>query len=472
MKVIKTLALLLFILGTTGASAQGVYIYKNGKKQVFHASEVDSLVFFQNDDKTDPTVTPAEMPMPAKQFGASINDLMAAEQARGFTVGKTDDTHLSITKTENGKTYNWVYTFDETKAYKYAKCNIPAGKEDAFKATLRANGYALQPEASRNSEIEVYANKTSKTVIFIDNSSEYFFGEYNESPESWTRIALLNDDKTGAWMPFNGYHAPLELLQLFSRRLGHLLDNENSKPTNGIYIYKTGNEQWPSIKYWFDVQTKSKLEEASLYVNPQNIPTPADLTAYLKTLQYRYTGMTDNEGYTIYYNDSLRSACYVLMTDKTEGKGTFEPQMHYAYSDLTGSIPPATVNLPMPIVEFGTKTLNEILVEYRKQPYYVSEETNEMGIIVNTNSTDFPKILLMEDGGKYFAAFAITFNRLIIRAPYLTEYLTANGYEYRPKASALPTFVNKEKKVMAQFDIADIYQLGYYSISFQPNEIE
>lgn len=28
MKVIKTLALLLFILGTTGASAQGVYIYK------------------------------------------------------------------------------------------------------------------------------------------------------------------------------------------------------------------------------------------------------------------------------------------------------------------------------------------------------------------------------------------------------------------------------------------------------------
>ena len=94
MKVIKTLALLLFILGTTGASAQGVYIYKNGKKQVFHASEVDSLVFFQNDDKTDPTVTPAEMPMPATQFGASINDLMAAEQERGFTLCKTHDNHI------------------------------------------------------------------------------------------------------------------------------------------------------------------------------------------------------------------------------------------------------------------------------------------------------------------------------------------------------------------------------------------
>ena len=79
---------------------------------------------------------------------------------------------------------------------------------------------------------------------------------------------------------------------------------------------------------------------------------------------------------------------------------------------------------------------------------------------------------LMEDGGKYFAAFTITFDRLVIRAPYLSEYLIANGYEYKPQASALPTFVNEEKQVMAQFDVADIYQLGYYSISFQPNEIK
>ena len=36
------LLLLFFLLGATSAAAQGVYIYKNGKKQVFHASEVDS----------------------------------------------------------------------------------------------------------------------------------------------------------------------------------------------------------------------------------------------------------------------------------------------------------------------------------------------------------------------------------------------------------------------------------------------
>ena len=37
------LLLLFFLLGATGAAAQGVYIYKNGKKQVFHASEVPGL---------------------------------------------------------------------------------------------------------------------------------------------------------------------------------------------------------------------------------------------------------------------------------------------------------------------------------------------------------------------------------------------------------------------------------------------
>lgn len=469
------LLLLFFLLGATSAAAQGVYIYKNGKKQVFHASEVDSLVFFENDDSADPSVTPAPLQLPTAQFGADINDLITAEQARGFTVSKTDDTHLTLTKTENGETFNWIYTFDASQSYKYAKCAIPAGGEEAFKASLRKAGYELRPEASRNAEVLVYVNETSKTVIFINKTgaqAEYIFGEYDEAPQSWTRIDLLKDAKTGTWMPYNGYHATLELLQLYAKRLNHKLDNEKSKPANGVYVYKTGDEQWPSIKYWFDVKTKSQLEEASIYVNPANIPTPADVTAYLKTLNYRYTGLTDNEGYTIYYNDPLPSACYVLMVDKTGGKGTFEPQMHYTYSDLTGNVPPAVVDLPMPIVEFGTKTMDEILVEYRKLPYYVSEEKNEMGVIINTNSPHFPKLLLMEDGGKYFAAFAITFDRLVIRAPYLSEYLTANGYEYKPEASALPTFVNAEKQVMAQFDVADIYQLGYYSISFQPNEIK
>lgn len=171
-KTLQPIALLLlfFLLGATGAAAQGVYIYKNGKKQVFHASEVDSLVFFENDDSTDPSVTPAPLQLPTAQFGADINDLITSEQARGFTVNKTDNTHLTLTKTENGETYNWIYTFDESQSYKYAKCTIPSGGEETFKASLRTAGYALRAEASRNAEVLVYVNEASKTVIFINKT--------------------------------------------------------------------------------------------------------------------------------------------------------------------------------------------------------------------------------------------------------------------------------------------------------------
>ena len=62
------------------------------------------------------------------------------------------------------------------------------------------------------------------------------------------------------------------------------------------------------------------------------------------------------------------------MQDKTQGKTEYLPQMHYAYSDLTGQVPPLTVNFPMPLTEFGNKTLDEVVAEYRKLPYYKSEE--------------------------------------------------------------------------------------------------
>ena len=42
---ISTALTFAFLLCAVAASAQGVYIYKNGKKQVFKSEEVDSLVF-------------------------------------------------------------------------------------------------------------------------------------------------------------------------------------------------------------------------------------------------------------------------------------------------------------------------------------------------------------------------------------------------------------------------------------------
>ncbi len=462
------------LLTAIGASAQGVYIYKDGKRQVFQAEEVDSLVFFANDNSTDPTIETFKFEMPNAGFGTDMETLLTAEQAKGFDVSKEGTTKLNLKKTADGVEYNWVYNFDDAKTYRYAKCQLPASKVDAFKAFLRGTGYALQPNASQNAEVQVYLNTAEKTVVFLNkeaDATEFYFGAYDESFLSWTRISTLKDEATATWMPFYGKHATVELMKLFEKRMNHKMVEEKSNAESGIYFYETGNPKWPSVKYWFDAKTKTKLEETSIFSNKETIPVRTDVTAYLEAMGYRYTGSVDAEGYIIYYNDSLQSACYVLMSE-TEGQKSFEPQMHYAYVNLEGFVPPATVNFPMPIINFGTKTMDEILEEYRAMPYYKSDENTEMGLLIHTTSPDFPQILLMEDGGKYFAAIVITFDQLTIRSQHITNLLTENGYEYKADVSAFPTFINYEKDVMAQFDLVDIFQLGWYSVSFQPNEFK
>lgn len=470
---ISTALTLAFLFCATMASAQGVYIYKNGKKQVFKSEEVDSLVFFSTADNSTPNITDETFELPAADFTKTISELKAAEQARGFSVNQPNSGKLILEKTVNGQTYHWEYNGNGQGVYMYAKCLIVSEKIDAFKAFLRKQGYELEVGASLNDDVKVYLNKTAKTIVYInkgESGSEYFFGAYDESFNSWTRVSFLKDNATEMWLPFYGRGATVELMQLFEKRMNHKLNVEKSKPANGIYVYDTGNTRWPNVKYWFDVYTKNSLEEASIFVDAHNVPTPEQVTTYLKAYNHTYTGMNDSEGDVIYYNYDEKSACFVKMQDKTGGKKEYLPQMHYAYTNLSNQLPPLTVDFPMPIVTFGTKTLEEIAAEYRKLSYYKSEETNELGIVINTTSEDFPKILLLEDGGKYYAAMVITFNALTARSPYIVDLLKKNGYENKEGVSALPTFVNKENNVMVQFDLNDILQMGWYSISFQPNE--
>jgi hypothetical protein len=470
---ISTALTFAFLLCAVAASAQGVYIYKNGKKQVFKSEEVDSLVFFDTDNSTTPSVTEENFELPAADFTKNLTELKATEEAKGFTATQPNSGKLILEKTVNGKTVHWEYNGNGQGVYMYAKSTLETNKIDAFKAFLRKQAYELETKASLNNDVKVYVNKTAKTVVFINNTgngAEYFFGPHDDSFTSWTRISFLTDETTGAWTPFYGKGATVELMQLFEKRMNHTLNTEKSKPENGVYVYNTGETRWKSVKYWFDVYTKNSLEEASLFVDAQNVPTPKEITNYLKETNYIYTGMYDPEGDVIYYNYDQKSVCYVKMQDKTQGKTEYLPQMHYAYSDLTGKVPPLTVNFPMPLTEFGKKTLDEVVAEYRKLPYYKSEEKIDLGIVVNTDSEDFPKILLMDDGGKYAAALVITFNNLTARSPYIVDLLQKNGYVNKEGVSALPTFINSQNNVMAQFDLTDILQMGWFSISFQPNE--
>lgn len=470
---ISTALTLAFLLCASMASAQGVYIYKNGKKQVFKSEEVDSLVFFSAADNTTPSVTDENFELPSVDFAKTLTDLKAAEKARGFSVNEPNSSKLILEKTVDGEKVHWEYNGNGQGVYMYAKCLLKSEKVDAFKAFLRKQGYELETGASLNDEVKVYVNKTAKVVVYInkvENGAEYYFGAYDESYSSWTRVSLLKDNASGTWLPYYGRGGSVELMQLFEKRMNHKLNAERSKPASGIYVYDTGDARWPSVKYWFDVYTKNSLEETSLFVNPSNLPTPEQVTTYLKSLNHIYTGMNDLEGDIIYYNYDDKAACFVKMQDKTEGKTEFMPQMHYAYADLSKQVPPLKVDFPMPIVTFGKNTVAEIAAEYRKQSYYKSEETIDLGIVINTTSEDFPKILLLEDGGKYVAAMVITFSNLTARSPYIVELLQKNGYENRVGVSALPTFINKENNVMVQFDLVDLLQMGWFTISFQPNE--
>ena len=104
----------------------------------------------------------------------------------------------------------------------YAKSTLETNKIDAFKAFLRKQGYELETKASLNNDVKVYVNKTAKTVVFINNTAngaEYFFGPHDDSFTSWTRISFLTDETTGAWTPFYGKGATVELMQLFEKRI-------------------------------------------------------------------------------------------------------------------------------------------------------------------------------------------------------------------------------------------------------------
>ena len=82
-----------------------------------------------------------------------------------------------------------------------------------------------------NDEVKVYVNKTAKVVVYInkvDNGAEYYFGAYDESYSSWTRVSFLKDNASGTWLPYYGRGGSVELMQLFEKRMNHKLNAERS----------------------------------------------------------------------------------------------------------------------------------------------------------------------------------------------------------------------------------------------------
>ena len=141
---------------------KGVYIYKNGKKQVFKSEEVDSLVFFDTDNSTTPSVTGRKILNFLQPISQKLLQNLSNRRGKSFTATQPNSGKLILEKTVNGKTVHWEYNGNGQGVYMYAKSTLETNKIDAFKAFLRKQGYELETKASLNNDVKVYVNKNCK----------------------------------------------------------------------------------------------------------------------------------------------------------------------------------------------------------------------------------------------------------------------------------------------------------------------
>lgn len=427
-------------------------------------------------DDDDPTPETSKIAMPSTNFGSSIDEIKSSETAKGFTVSETDDSHLTAVKTDGGKTISIVYTFDPTsKEYRYAKCSYDSDDQTALVKQLTDDGY--KADASSNG-VSFYTNTTSNAeIVFDTDKKEYFAAPSSLDALAWGRFDYLDAaDKAGLIVPYLGKYAPVELVELNEKFHGNTLDTKNSKVDNGVYVFNVAanDKGYTQIRYWFDVKTKSRLEEAAVYFDADKRPSTSEVTAYMNYLGLQYTAMTDqSDGSSIYFNYDRKFEAYLLMDKPSDESKTFTPNIHFAFTDLTDQLPPANVDMPDLVLDFNTLTLDEAVEQYKKMPYYTGTADDgfggELGIFVKTSSKYFPQFLLMQDNGKYISVVLIPDDVKVLRSPSIKDWLAKNDYEYDSSASVLPTYVRKDKKVMVQFDM-DGMLTGVPCLAFEPCE--
>ena len=133
-------------------------------------------------------------------------------------------------------------------------------------------------------------------------------------------------------------------------------------------------------------------------------------------------------------------------------------------------IPPVTIDFPMPILDFDVMTMDEVIELYKQKPYFEAVEEGDYGPMIKTTSADFPYIIILDEGGKYYAAMLVAPNSLVMRSPGMLQVLNVMEYTLLPNVSVLPTYVSSDGTVMAQLDINDMLGMGLYNISFMPIE--
>ena len=406
----------------------------------------------------EPEKEDVDILLPSTSFGKNHEEVTTEEKQRGFEIIK--DGELSLIKASvASKNVTFTYYFGLDDLYHVATCELPSNISlSAFEKGLQSKGFVINASASKNEKEKVFVNSEKNITLALSvrnngglETLSYSFGKLDETIFSWTRTSTLQHE-SGLYIPLIAKDSSVDLMNRFESRLNHTLSSD-SKPDNGVYIFDTQDAKFPKIKYWFDVNKKAFLEEIAIFVNADDRPTPQQVDSFLTTNGYKLTSLKDN-GNPVYYNKKIKAAVTVEMNKPATG--VFEPKIQFYYSDeIDGKLPKEIVNLPIPILEFGKITLDEAVEKFKNEPYYKSHEVNnEMGgFNIITNSEDFPKIWIDQDGGKYALACAIAQDFRVINSEDIVAKLKVAGFTEKG-TQTIETYLNREKNAMAQIDRA------------------
>lgn len=414
--------------------------------------------------------------LPSQRFGSTVDEIKLEVETQGFqTTFDSEKRQLTANSTKEAN-LEIIYYFDETNKYRYAMSKFADTEAlNSFVSQIQKEGFVLHASVSKNPDERVYISTAKNIIIAVSTSVEkgrvspsYTFGAIDETAFSWTRIEKLSD-ASGLWLPLIAKGLPLDMIYRFEARLGHSLNTVNTKEASGVYSFDTGNSKFPQIRYWLDVKSKLFLEEAAIFVNENNRPTPTEVDVFLTSIGFKATSLKDENNNQIYYNKENKCCASVDMNKPNTG--VFEPKIQFFYSNIEDKLPLEKVDFPMPIVEFGTLTMQQAIDKYKSQSYYVNHSDEGWRIVVNTKSADFPEIWIMagegETADKYSMAFVVTTDTRVINSPNIPEILIENGYQKRD-VGIIPTYINSSLNVMAQLDINGDF--GAMSVAFSTNE--
>ncbi len=408
---------------------------------------------------------------PSTNFGATYDEIVKQEKERGFTLKEKKEVgQLWASKEKDNQSMEFVYYFDKEHKYKLAESHVPNQKTLTEQLPLLISKYKLRENELSSVEKDVrffFNEKYALTTYAINNGYGFVMGAYDESTNSWTRQNPLKDPTTNIWMPTLGKFAPQITMELFEYAQGHTINEELTKKDKGIFVFDTNNPRFPNVKYWFDVKEKRFLEETAIFIAPDNRPTPVELDSWLVKLGFKQTIAVDKNNNPLYFKKDSKCIALLEMNKPKKKNTPFEPKIQFFFGDLTEKLPAENIQMPMPVLSFNKLTMEEAVEAYKKEDYFVSSAPHDYGMLIHTNSKEFKSILIMEDGGKYAMAFLLAETVQIISSPEIPEILKKNGFEEK-KVGQIPTFVNKQKDVMAQIDKTGAF--GAYSVAFSKNE--